>query len=339
MTGTIKDFRIGIIGCGRISQAYVQAISETPNLTLAAVMDTRPEAAQSTAEAAGCKAYNQIESLIRDARVDAAIICTPPNTHSSIACDLMDHGLHVLCEKPFAPTIEEAIKMIETAEKRGKILMMASKFRCVEDVIRAKAMIDSGMLGDILFYENSFCSHVNMHGRWNSAPEIAGGGVLIDNGTHSVDIARYLLGPIERVNALEGKRIMNLPVEETATISIQTRDGAMGVIRLSWSINIQQSHYIAIHGSNGAMTIGWQDSKYQHNGHPDWISFGVGYNKIDAFKMQVTNFVDSVKGVASPILTEEDGLASVEVVQAAYRSLQQNNWVDVVHTTQLAEAV
>lgn len=324
-----REFKIGLVGCGRISQAYTQVIQDMPGVALKAVMDVRPEAAQSAAEASGCGAFSDLETFIRDAGIEGAIVCAPPAEHRPIACALMEQGIHTLCEKPFATNLDDAMAMVATADQKDLVLMMASKFRYVEDIIRAKSLITSGMLGDVQFYENRFCAKVNMQGRWNADPAIAGGGVLIDNGTHSVDIVRYLVGPITRVQAREGKRLAGLPVEDTVCLSFLTEGGVMGTIYLSWSLQIESGGYINMHGADGAMSIGWQESKYQHNGHPQWVSFGVGYDKFAAFRNQVQNFAETVRGSAQPIITSEEGLASVQVIEAAYRSMQTQQWEEV----------
>ena len=329
MDTTQKEFAIGIIGCGRISQTYVAAIERCPGVRLTAVMDTRPEPALATAEEANCRPFTDLEGFGRESGVEGAIICSPPNTHRAAACALMEHGIHVLCEKPFAPRIEDALAMEETAEEASVLLMMASKFRYVEDIIRAKAMIASGMLGEIQFYENRFCSKVNMRGRWNADPRIAGGGVLIDNGTHSVDVVRYLIGPIRKVHACEGKRVMGLPVEDTASLSFITENRDLGAIFLSWSIQAEGGSYISIYGDEGSLRIGWQQSAVQLNGRSEWVQFGVGYDKIEAFKSQVVNFVETARHVARPITTLKDAIASVEVIEAAYRSIETDSWIIV----------
>jgi predicted dehydrogenase len=130
---------------------------------------------------------------------------------------------------------------------------MGSKFRFVADVQKAREIVDSGILGDIILYENTFAGFCDMSKRWNSQPAISGGGVLIDNGTHSVDILRFLLGNITELQVVEGKRIQNLPVEDTAHLFARTESGAMGNIDLSWSLNKVRADFISLYGSKGTL--------------------------------------------------------------------------------------
>jgi predicted dehydrogenase len=320
--------RLGLVGCGRISQAYVEAIAQLDDVELVAVMDTRSDAAQAAAEANGAAAFSRLDEFA-DAGIDAAIICSPPVHHREAAVALLDRGVHVLCEKPFATTTDDARAMVSAANESGLTLMMASKFRYADDVIRAKSMIASGMLGRVLFYDNCFSGIVNMRERWNSQPSVSGGGVLIDNGTHSVDIVRYLLGPITSVFAFEGNRVAGLPVEDTVTLTFQTEDRVMGTIRLSWSVQVDSATYIDVTGTEGALRVGWKGSDYKRSGNAQWMSFGSGYDKIAAFRSQVENFVRACRGTETPRITKEEGLSSVAVVEAAYRSLETGEWVTV----------
>jgi predicted dehydrogenase len=168
-----------------------------------------------------------------------------------------------------------------------------------------------------------------MRRRWNSDPAIGGGGVLIDNGTHSIDVVRYLLGPIRRVFAFAGTPSAELKVEDTVNFSFITASEVMGTIHLSWNISQDRSTYVELCGTEGALKVGWQESAYQNNGHPQWVRFGVGYDKVAAFVNQVMNFVETIRGSAEPLITAEDGVQSVLAVEAAYRSMQTGQWVEV----------
>ena len=318
-----------LVGCGRISQAYLEALSAIPDSTLKAVVDVRPKVAQSVANRFGCQPYTDYRRASNENQVNAAIVCTPPNTHAEIASFFLENGIHVLCEKPLALSSNEAEQMIRTAEDNGRHLMMASKFRYVDDVTKAKGIIESGALGDIVLFENVFCSRVDMHKRWNSDRDISGGGVLIDNGTHSVDIARYLLGPIEKIQAEEGKRIQNIGVEDTACAYFKTHSNVLGTIDLSWSIFKEKEAYIEVYGTEGVLSIGWKRSGYRQNGSAGWTWFGSGYDKVGAFTRNVNNLIGVIGGTETPLINGIESVASVEVIEAAYKSMQMNKWVEV----------
>src|SRR5262245_39822002 len=111
-------FRIGMIGCGRISQAYAEALKQFKDITLTSVMDVRKEAADALAEQAGASPFYDIDSYIEKGNAQASIVCTPPSYHKSVSCTLLEAGQHVLCEKPLAKTLEEGIAMMETAKRK-----------------------------------------------------------------------------------------------------------------------------------------------------------------------------------------------------------------------------
>ena len=324
--------RFGLIGAGGIAQSYLQAFQQTTEAKLIAVADVRPEAAEAMAEQAGCNSYSSYQQMAEQEELDAIILCTPPVTHLEISCYFLQRKVNVLCEKPLSIDARSARTMLDTAEREGVTLTMASKFRYVEDVIRAKSLIASGILGEIVLFENAFTARVEMRDRWNSNPSISGGGVLMDNGTHSVDIMRYFLGPLAEVQTVEGKRIQGLAVEDTVRIFVKSTTGVVGNVDLSWSINKDLDSYIRIYGSQGTISIGWKESKYRQATSQDWITFGKGYNKVQAFTSQINNFARAIRGEEKLLITAEDGLASVEVVEAAYSALRKSQWT-IVNST------
>jgi predicted dehydrogenase len=332
-------FRFGLVGAGAIAQAYMQAFAKSEKVQLAAVADCRPEAAAAMAEAAGCPAFESAAAMADAAELDGVIVCTPPSTHRDICCDLLDRGLHVLCEKPLAIDSASARAMIDAAEARGLVFTMASKFRYVTDVTRAKQFIADGLIGEVVLFENVFTGRVDMTQRWNSNPKIAGGGVLIDNGTHSVDITRYCLGALAEIQAMEGHRIQDLPVEDTAKMFVRSRAGVLASIDLSWSVNKEIPYFIAVYGSKGAILVGWRESKYRLTGDKDWTVYGSGYDKVAAFQRQLENFAGAVRGEEELVVTPADALASVQVIEGAYRSLARGSWEPIRETEREATLV
>lgn len=314
-----------LVGTGGIAHSYAAAFAHNPHAKLVAVADVRKEAADAFGAKYGVPAFAS-HTALPDAEV--VIVCTPPDTHTAITVELLRGGRHVLCEKPFTLTSADARKMQYEAVKAGRLLTMGSKFRYVSDVVKAKQLVAAGEIGEVILFENAFTSRVDMTARWNSQPAVSGGGVLIDNGTHSVDVIRYFLGPLAQVHAVEGLRVQPLPVEDTARLFVRSAAGVVGSIDLSWSINKELDWYVKVFGSNGTINVGWKQSRVKRAGG-EWQVFGTGYDKVQAFTAQVTNVAKAVRGEEALLITADDAIASVEVIEAAYRSMRSAAWTGV----------
>lgn len=324
---TPRRIRVAVVGCGRCAQDHLQAYQALAGVEIAGVADLVTAQAASVGEQYGCRGFTDYRRMLEEVGPDAVSVCTPPVSHAEVTLHALSRGAHVLCEKPFAITLAEAKKMVDAAADAGRVLMMSSKFRFVDDVVKAKGLIASGILGRPVLFENVFCSRVDMRERWNSRREIAGGGVLFDNGSHSVDLARYLLGPIALVQAQHGIQVQPLEVEDTSRMYFQTVDGVMGSIDLSWSIHKDTESYVNVFGTEGMLSVGWRESKYRQSEKLNWVVFGDGYDKQRAFRRLTDHFLACIRGAAQPLVTAVDGLESVRVIETAYRSSTMNKWV------------
>lgn len=334
----MTPLRLGLIGAGRISSSYADVLGDCDSVEVVGVADVNTDAATALADRLDSNSFQSHEQLAEKAEPDAVVICTPPNTHADISLDLVARGIHVMCEKPLALSPPEASRMLSAAHENGVTLTMASKFRYVQDVVKARSIVLSGVLGEIILLENTFASRVDMSTRWNSNSDVAGGGVLIDNGTHSVDIVRYFLGPIAEVMAVEGKRAQALTVEDTAQLFLRGADGVRATIDLSWSIDKERPWYLELYGSEGTIQVGWGSSRYRQRTSSDWVEFGSGYHKTQAMHDQIANFARAIAGEEHLRITGVDALGSVEVMEAAYRSLSHDDWIEVGSGRSLASA-
>lgn len=335
MSRPLRCLRFGLIGTGRIAESYVQAFEGIEEAFIAAVADVRPEAARAVAERLGCPSYPSHTAMAAAGPLDAVVVCTPPVTHPDISIHFLRRRVHVLCEKPLSIDSHSARLMAHAAHRTGAVLTMASKFRYVEDVVHARRLVESGVIGEIVQAENSFTARTDMSARWSSEPALSGGGVLIDNGTHSVDLLRFFLGPLVDVQVVEGPRSQGLAVEESVHLFVRNAGGALGSIDLSWSLGKETESYLTLYGTEGILHVGWRESRYRRTASPDWISFGTGYDKVQAFRAQIANFVRTIRGEEEPRITLEDALASVEVVEAAYRALDGSRWTAVADPERL----
>jgi predicted dehydrogenase len=321
--------RFGLVGTGRIAQAYAEAFCRTTNARLVAVTDVRAVAAEEFARKTGAAVFSSHLALAESGKVDAVIVATPPICHGSICIDLLERGIPVLCEKPVSFSVATARKIRQTSRDRHTLFTMASKFRYAEDVVQARRMVASGLVGPVVLFENTFMSFVDMSTRWNADSRIRGGGVLIDNGTHSVDIMRYFIGPLTLIHAVKGPEIQRLAVEETVYVTARSAEGAIGRMDLSWSINKQCDDYISVYGSDGVLRVGWKASYYRKKGASDWFQFGQGYDKVQAFSDQIGNFSAAIQEIEPLVIDSGDAIASVEVIQAGYESLAHDAWTAV----------
>jgi predicted dehydrogenase len=321
--------RVGLIGAGGIAQTWALGFAGLESCELTAVCDIRDAAARTLAEPVGAKVFTSSDELFASGAVDAVVVCTPPDVHRPIVEAAARAGLHVLCEKPLAPSFEDATAMLHAAKEAGVVITMASKFRFVDDMIRAKAYVESGALGVPLSFTNAFASRVAMADRWNADPNRSGGGVLIDNGTHSVDIARYLLGPLDAVMAAESARTDGLAVDETARILLRSASGVIGTVFLSWSAGNFANTYVEVLGSEGAVRVGWSRSRFRRSSAPNWDDFGSGYDKVAAHRRQLEVFAGAVAGTGALLIDGDDALASVAAIDACYRSITSGAWETV----------
>lgn len=321
--------RFGVAGAGGIAKSYATVISDMTGAVIVGVADVDPAAAAAYAAPLGATAATSVEELLATVDLDALIVCTPPDSHPAVAHAAFGAGVAVLCEKPLAIAVDAAQEMVAAATRAGVLFTMATKFRFVGDVVRAHALIGSGMVGDVIQLENAFASRVDMTARWNSNRTVSGGGVLIDNGTHSVDIARYLLGPIHEVFVTERPRTQAVDVEDSAQLLLRSATGATATIDLSWSYDHATDTYLQLYGSEGAIRVGWRGSEYRTNDEPVWVPFGDGYDKITCMRRQVVNFCGALRREVPLAISTADAIASVQVIDAAYRSLTAGDWVAV----------
>lgn len=317
-----------LVGAGAIAHMHAAALAAAQRVRLVAVVDPVFERAMELATPAGVPAYRDVNDLPASLDASVAIVCTPPVTHEPLSLALLARGLHVLCEKPFAISGESAQRMLAAAAQAGRTIAMASKFRYMADVVRARKLIAQGAIGEVVSLENTFASYVDMSNRWNAIPEISGGGVLIDNGTHSVDLIRYLLGPVDEVHAHAAERMQPLDVEDTVHAVVRTRSKAIGVIDLSWSLRKEIPTLVALYGRTGTIEIGWKTSRMRVGEGP-WETFGDGYDKLAAFRAQLENVAAAIHGEEELLIGSVDALASVRVIESAYAALRADGWVQV----------
>ena len=323
-----KAIKFALIGCGKTGHSYATIIHNHPKTELTAVVDINYEAARAFGASFACKSFASVDEYLSVGnKAECAVVCAHPSEHAEIACRLMQEQINVLCEQPFALRSTAAERMVEVSRAQGVNLMMGSKFRYIPDIIHAKGLIQAGILGHVLEFKCDFRDTADMRNRWNSQPNISGGGVLAAKGSDAVDIVRHLFGPIQWIRAEEAQRIQSVDVEDTVRLELRTSSGVMGTIHLSWTLKSTSDDYLRIYGTQGNLCIGWKKSMYRPNEAVDWITFGEGFSTMKALTSQLSNFANFVCEDELPEINDEDALESVRIIETAYQSLRTGEYV------------
>lgn len=319
--------RIGVIGVGRAGKIHLEAWREVDGVELVAIAD-RSREVRAWARDLGLRAYGDPLDMIARETLEAVSIATPPAFHAPVTVACLERNLHVLCEKPLAIDARDGLKMLRTSARLGRRLVLATKFRHVPDLIRARDLIRDGAIGEPVAFEIDFSSMVDMSSRWNSRRTLAGGGVIIDNGCHAFDIVAFLFGTVSRVHATRLKPLQNIGVEDSATVLVAAGQGLIGRIDLSWSLETGRETYVTVYGSKGTIEVGWRGSRLRPvGGEPEEI--GPGYSRADAHRRMLRAFRDLIVGVGQPWITPGECMRTVAAVDAAYRSMRTGGWVRV----------
>ena len=258
-----KTVKIGIIGCGGIANSkHMPSLKKLPNVEMVAFCDIIAERAENAAKKFGtadAKSYVDYKEMLKDAAIDVVHVCTPNRSHSFITVDALEAGKHVMCEKPMAINAEEAKKMLDAAERTGKLLTIGYQNRQRKDAKYLKAEADDGVFGDI-YYAKATALRRRAVPTWgvfiNEYEQ--GGGPLIDIGTHALDLTlwtmnnykpKYCVGTTyhklnqqtETANVFGDWKPEEFTVEDSAFGFIVMENGATIVLESSWAINMTET--------------------------------------------------------------------------------------------------
>ena len=254
--------KTAIIGCGKVGHIHAAALRDLPESEFTAVCDQDDARAAAFAAQYGVRPYADAATMFVEAGVEAVVICTPHPLHAAPAILAAEHGVHVLVEKPLAASLADCDRMIAAAAKHGVQLGVVSQRRFFEPVLRMKAAVDAGkigkpILGTVMMFswrDEAYYQSDPWRGKWSTE----GGGVLINQSPHHLDILQWLMGPIEEISG-EWANLTHpyIEVEDTALATIRFRNGGLGNVVVSLCQRPGIYTKIHIHGSNGA-SVGTQ---------------------------------------------------------------------------------
>ena len=315
----MKPIRIGIIGCGGISQAHARGYENlTELLQVAATCDVIETSAQERAQQLGAdQVYTDYEKMLKDANIDAVDICLPHDLHAAVSIAASEAGKHVLVEKPIAITLEEADSMIAASDKAGTLLMVGLNQRYDPAHQRIKEMIDEGVLGRILCIRIDHNQNVSLpEGHWIRSRARLGGGVLIGSGIHRVDLLRWFGGEVAQVANFWAEQPERMEGEVAVVMNALFESGAIGQVTAIWAVRKAPWY-------EGVWVYGTEGSVYRINGL-FWDSAD-GYVKLDvpeadSFTEELRHFGKCILSGDAPLTNVVEARRSLEIVLAAYRS-------------------
>jgi predicted dehydrogenase len=286
--------------------------------SVTAVADINQTAAEALAAAAGgAECYRDPQALLASGEVDAVSVCTPPTAHEAPVVEALERGIPVLCEKPFAATIEAGRRMVAAAEHNGTFLMVAFPHRFRPAVQKMREIVQGNKLGDLVFFHNSFCGPVFwVKDTWYTRKSVAGGGVLLDICSHSVDLFRFLAGEVVEQHAVFHRHLHGIDVEDAGIIALKGKSGVIGTISASWVVGAGQAS-IDLFGQRGRLSYMFGDEMTfsGHNGGRETIRV----ENSDGFIEEVGHFLAAIRGEVTLSCTGHDGLRTLEIILPLYR--------------------
>jgi predicted dehydrogenase len=228
---------VGIVGAGLQGRRRADALTQIPDARLVAITDKDHACARMLASRYGCEGSEDWRNTVRNQDVDLVIVCTPNSTHAEIGIAAMNAGKHVLCEKPLATTLHDAEQMVETSQSQGVSLWCGFNLRYHPAISQALRWKSEGAVGELMFIRSLYgiCGREDYDKDWRMRQELSGGGQLMDQGMHVLDLCRVFGGPFTEVKGYVSTAFWNASVEDNAFAIMKTKQNLIAVIHVSWT--------------------------------------------------------------------------------------------------------
>ena len=356
----MTPIRTALVGCGKVGQIHAAALHALPESRLVAVCDPSPERASGFASRFGGRPFTDLGAMLATGEVEALTICSPHPEHARSAILAAASGVHVLVEKPMAASLADCDAMIAAARTAGTVLSVVSQRRWYEPVARMKAAIDAGKIGEpalgvfqmYSWRDQAYYQFDPWRGRWDTE----GGGVLVNQSPHQLDLLRWFMGEIAEIRGDWAN--LNHPgveVEDTAVATVRFRSGALGSIITSLSQRPGLYTKVHVHGTSGAsvgvetdrgatfiagvssiaeppLTDVWTIPGEEHKLAEFQAEDRARFASIDATShyhaLQIRDFLLAIAGGRPPAVTAEEGREVVAMFTAIYRSARERRPIE-----------
>jgi UDP-N-acetyl-2-amino-2-deoxyglucuronate dehydrogenase len=333
----VREYGFGIVGCGAIGPIHADAIAMTERARLVAVCDVVPERADEVASAHRAKAYYDYPEMLRDQDIEIVCVCTPSGMHSAMGIEAAKARKHVLTEKPIDITLKATDALIAACRAQEVKLGVIFQHRYDEGAIEIKKAIETARFGKLLLCD-AYVKWYRMQSYYDDVPwhgtvDMDGGGAIINQSIHFVDLLRWLAGDVAAVQAKTATVAHKMEGEDLGVAILEYANGAMGVIEGSTAIYPGLSEKVEIHGQKGTAVLeGAQVTSWQIQGEqerktgpleePTWKSGAADPKNvaIAGHAAQIAEMIASIENDREPAVTGEEGRAALEIVLAIYES-------------------
>ena len=325
-----------MIGAGNISATHVRALAGIAGVTLAGVYGPRLERAQAVADIGGGRGYDSLERMFAAESPDMVIVGTPSGLHGEHAAAAVRHGIHVLVEKPLEISVARVDALIAHASERGVTLGVVFQDRVKPGVRALKAAVDAEPFGRVAliraqvpwwrppeYYRDS---------QWRGTWALDGGGALMNQGIHTVDLLLWLCGPVTRVSGKAVTRCHDIEVEDTAVAILEFASGAIGTLEATTCAYPGRPRRIEISGAAGTAILDGDrfapDAQPAADAPPQNVASPV-VSDVSPHRDVIADFIEACRRRRPPVCGGLDGRRSVQLIEAIYASSRLGRPIDV----------
>ncbi len=333
--------KVGVIGLG-LGQAHLAGYLKNEKVEVIGLADLDTGLVERTAS------EHDVPHAVSDYRdlfalgPDLVSVCLPNFLHAPVTIDILDAGVHVLCEKPMALNAVQARDMVAAARRNGRYLMIAlnNRFRTETQIL--KKLVEQDVLGDIYYAKTGWLrrSGIPGPGTWFTRKSQAGGGPLIDLGVHMIDLTRWLMGN-PRPASVAGATFSRLSdavegvfdVEDLAAAFIRFEGGITLVAETSWASHVpSEGSYVKLMGTRGGAEITGNDLTVYTDLHGEQVDITPAYAPrewSDCIAAEIAHFVDCIRAGRTPMSTGEQGVEIMQILDGIYESASENRMVHI----------
>lgn len=314
-----------VIGVGSFGIKRAKAIQESNNANLVSICDVNLENVNKAKNILKVEVQT-FDKILKDDNIHVICICTPNKFHLPIIKEALNSGKHVFCEKPLCRDLKEAETIYDLSKKSKTIFQMGSNHRYFESVMYAKKLVNNNEIGDVL----SFTGRIGHDGErlknsWFWDKELSGGGTLLDNGCHLLELSRYFMGDFTSGGgSISNSYWKNISVEDTANGFFQTKDGKTASIFCSWRL-LSGYFFFELNGTNGYINVDGRfdthggDKIFWYNKNTDKI-LSKDFSKIkpQSYKLEIEKLIDTIMNKKTPSPSAKDGLEVMRMIDFIY---------------------